>query len=115
MLLEDCYALKEVNIPSTVKKINDHAFGRCESLSSVLLPNSLTGIGNLCFRGCTSLTNVMLPANLIWIGASAFEGCDNLMNIHVADGNNSYCSVDGVVFNKDMTVLHAFPAGRAEA
>ena len=43
---------------------------------------------------------------------SAFVDCTGLSNIFVDEGNASYTSVDGVLFNKDCTSLIDYPAGK---
>lgn len=42
-------------------------------------------------------------------------GCETLQNIYVDKGNAYYFSQDGVLYNKDTTVLIAFPGGRKGA
>lgn len=63
------------------------------------------------FEYCESLTEVTIPANLYFIGYGAFDGCTSLANINVAEDNDEYCSVDGVLFSKDKTELVKYPAG----
>jgi len=48
-----------------------------------------------------------------FLGAEVFYGCRNLAAIEVAPENSAFCSVDGVVFTKDMTALVAYPNGKA--
>lgn len=112
---EGCSALEEVVIPTTVTSIGGFAFSGCHNLSSIQLPGSLTEIGKYCFEYCEALTSVVLPKSLADIGSSIFSNCGNLMNIYVEDGNPDFCSVDGIVFSKDMTALVLFPTGRTEA
>lgn len=52
-----------------------------------------------------------IPANVSHIGAGAFNGTQ-LKGFEVAKGNTHFCSIDGVLFSKDTTVLYAHPAGR---
>ena len=46
------------------------------------------------------------------IGQSAFASCANMTKILVAEGNPAYASVDGVLYQADMTVLLQCPAGK---
>lgn len=45
----------------------------------------------------------------------AFNNCETLENITVSDNNNFYCSLDGVLFNKDKTKLICYPNKKASA
>lgn len=63
------------------------------------------------FEYCESLTQVTIPANLFFIGNGVFDDCTSLAKINVAEGNEQYCSVDGVLFTKDKTQLIKYPAG----
>lgn len=73
----------------------------------------VTGIGWKAFHNCTGLTSVTIPNSVInSIGRAAFYGCDHLTTINVVADNPIYCSVDGVLFNKDQTMLVEYPKGR---
>jgi len=76
---------------------------------------SVTSIGNSAFFGCTDLTSVTIPNSVTSIGGSAFYGCTGLTSIDVASDNSNYCSVDGVLFNKDKTTLIQYPGGKQGA
>ena len=80
-------------------------------LKSVSISNSVISIGREAFRGCDSLTSVTIPESVISIGNSAFASCDSLASIEVDANNPSYCSVDGVLYNKDTTALLQYPLG----
>ncbi|MBE6825832.1 MAG: hypothetical protein E7511_02980 [Ruminococcus sp.] len=64
-----------------------------------------------------SVTTVEIPAEIdglpvTFVDAYAFEYCENLVSITVAAGNTSYCSVDGVLFSADKTVLVKYPMAK---
>jgi hypothetical protein len=58
---------------------------------------------------------VTIPNSVTSIGNSAFSGCKGLTSINVASDNSNYCSVDGVLFNKDKTTLIQYPGGKQGA
>ena len=60
----------------------------------------------------TNVTYVKLPASLGNLASNVFNECDTLLRIDVDDNNPYFCSVDGVVYSKDRTILKTFPAGR---
>lgn len=62
-----------VEIPDTVKEIQDYAFSSNRSLKSVKLPKNLETIGTNAFFNCASLESIELPASLKEIGVYAFS------------------------------------------
>ncbi len=120
VLLGDYYAFTSVTIPSevayegrtyAVTAVDDNAFSYRSNLKSISLPSSLKRIGSGAFFHCYSLQYVEIPASVQEIGIQAFGGCFNLEQIIVNEGNIHYCSIDGVLFSKDMKSLVAYPAG----
>ena len=79
------------------------------------IPNSVTSIGFGAFYGCSGLTSVTIGNSVTSIGNNAFWYCSGLTSIDVASDNSNYCSVDGVLFNKDKTTLIQYPGGKQGA
>ena len=109
----------DVVIPSTIDGypvtcIDGYAFSDCDSLTSVVIPNGVTMIGGYAFEYCTSLTSVTIPSGVTSIGNYAFYKCTSLTNITIVEDNTVYCSVDGVLFSKDMKTLIVYPAGKTD-
>ena len=106
-----------VSIPPTidgtnVTSIGYKAFYSCTSLTSVTIPDSVTSIGIAVFDECGSLTNMTIGSNVTAIGESAFAWCTSLPAITVNASNSIYCSMAGVLFNKDQTTLIQYPGGK---
>ncbi len=108
-----CSSLTSITIPDFVISIGNGTFYGCSALTSIEIPNAVTSIGNHAFYGCSSLTSVTIPSSVISIGNGAFLDCSNLTDIQVESNNSKYCSLDGVLFNSDKSVLVEFPTGRA--
>ena len=79
---------------------------------SITVPSGVTFIGNFAFQGCGGVTKVTIPASVTGISSASFENCSSLTAISVKSGNTSYCSVDGVLYNKAKTELICCPAGK---
>ena len=82
----------------------------------VVIPKIIAGyevkwIGYAAFRDCIGITSIVIPDSVISIAVSAFSGCTSLTEITVSPDNKNYSSVDGVLFNKDMSILVDYPAG----
>ena len=101
-------------IPNSVTSIEISAFEGCTGLTSIEIPNSVTSIEYGAFKGCTSLTSIKIPNSVTIIGYRAFSGCTGLTSIMIDTENSSFCFVDGILFNKDLTAIFCFPAGRQE-
>lgn len=99
-----------VKVPDGVQTIGESSFYWCKNLKSVSLPDSLKTIGSGAFESCESLASVIIPKGVTEIGEYAFMNCKALESINVDSANKNYTSVDGVLFNKDKTVLIKCPA-----
>ena len=75
--------LREIVLPSTLKKIGSDAFLRCSQLASVVFPEGLEEIGTHAFAGCRSLTTVVLPSTLRELGEAAFSYCRALKEVAI--------------------------------
>lgn len=69
-------ALREINIPSSVRKLGILAFEEDKWLqtSPLIIPEGVTEIPARCFTSCRKLKKVVLPSTLKSIGTLAFHG-----------------------------------------
>lgn len=121
----------DYTVPEGILRIEDRAFGQlvnaARGLRNITLPNSLLYLGS-AFSGCDNLNSFELPKNLLTmsylidqkgpkrdlnIPASLID-LDNILvgygPINVDSLNKHYKSVDGVLFNKEGTVLIKYPS-----
>ena len=108
----------EMRIPAAidgfpVAAIGNRAFAGNPSISTVVIGDGVKSIGDDAFRSCRKLTQIGIPPSVGGIGSGVFDGCVNLTRIAVDPANQFYSSVDGVLFDKGMTVLVRCPEGRA--
>lgn len=94
-----------------VTRIGYYAFNGCKKLISVTIPDSVTKIEDGAFWGC-SLTNVTIPAGVTSIAVGAFSNCSSLTAVDVDNDNMNYVSLDGVLYNKDISELIYCPGGK---
>lgn len=99
-------------IPQTVKTIEDLAFTNCINLENITLPNQLRTIGWWAFSGCNKLKSVRIPLSVEEIGQSTFADCMALTDFELDEASPYFTFKDGVLYNKDMTTIICYPAGR---
>lgn len=105
---------KELTVPSTVTTICTGAFADNAKLTTLTLEEGIKEIGDIAFADCSSLRSILLPASLEKLGdVGTFDRCNVLTSIGVAAGNNCFASVQGVLYNKDKTVVIRHPQGKS--
>lgn len=91
-------SISEYRIPDTVVSIGERAFGH----------NSSERYGKI--------EKLIIPATLEKIvnapNVHSFYHCSQICEFEVDENNQYFSSVDGVLFNKDKTVLVAFPSAK---
>lgn len=75
-------SLREINIPSSVKKLREDCFSGAEALEKVTMHNGLAYIGAYCFRGCPSLESITIPDSVSMICDYAFSDCPKLAEVN---------------------------------
>lgn len=110
-----CTGLSAMELPAAVTSIGGGAFSGCTGLSAMELPDAVTSIGDGAFEDCEGFISIEIPENVTSIGKNIFMSCGSLQSIEVNENNQSYSSKDGVLFNKDKTMLLAYPGGKSGA
>lgn len=109
---KQCDNLTVAVIPDSVKSIGEQAFSYCLNLKNISIPDGVKEIGYFAFMSCQNLKEIYIPESVSELTSSVFFDCSNLTCINVSDENINYSSIDGVLFNKDKTVLMKYPAGK---
>lgn len=107
-----CSGLTSITLPASVVDLGFLAFAECRGLEHIALGTNLSSIGNSAFEGCTALTSVSIPQSLTNIALNAFSDCSKLVEIQVSELNAAYSSNDGVLFNKQQTILIQYPVAK---
>ena len=132
---EYCSGIKKAEIPDSVKEIGREAFYSCGSLEEVVLGKGVKSLGDYAFRYCEKLTKLTVKGNIESIGGSAFYdtaikelqvgkgvsslketlyGLGALEKIEVEEGNESYISEGGVLYNKEKTTVIRYPQSKSD-
>ena len=78
-----------------------------------IIPNRVTEIGESAIGNHKEIESIIIPNSVTSIGSKAFHGCSKLREFIVASNNKNYLSLDGVLLNKDKTILVAYPNAKA--
>lgn len=94
--------------------------GRDRDFSGELVMPETLGGQRVCriedvFRDCGDLQSLVIPACVSEVAGDIFGFCRSLKAFRIAHDNPDLCSVDGVLFSRDMTRLLQYPEAKAGA
>ena len=104
-----CDILANLELSDTLTAIEESTFCYCTSLINIVIPDSVTTIGDNSFKDCTELETVTIGKGCTSVTVSAFTADFNLVKFDVSEDNESYMSVDGVLYNKEKTAVVCYP------
>jgi hypothetical protein len=102
----------EEMIPDSVTVIAQNSFSHSK-LTSLNIPKSITSLENRVFNNCTMLEVINVPKSTQSIDPAIFFDCPALITINVAEDNPNYSDTNGVLLNKDKTMLLLYPRDHA--
>ena len=102
----------EIVLPNTIKIIEESAFRDCHWLRNLAIPEGVTRIDDGAFTAC-GLTELFLPASVSHFG-NAIYACPTLVTVGVDPANRVYTSIDGLLYDKQVTAILRCPEGRSE-
>ncbi|MBO4729614.1 MAG: leucine-rich repeat domain-containing protein [Spirochaetaceae bacterium] len=123
-----CLNLKSITIPSSVESIGDEAFMYSSNLTQIIVDENNTNYKSIngvlyskdesvliCYPAQKSARSFMVSENVKTIAKGAFCGIANLEEFFVEKDNDYFKAVDGVLYNKDGTLLVSYPSNRQAA
>ncbi len=132
-----CTNLKNVSISDKITKVGNDAFRNTALLKSMSYSNGVKyldgwavdlkyGVENITIKEGTKgladgffnfdsvIKTISLPASLQYVGEQSFLSSENIISVTVADNNNYYSSLDGILYNKEKTELIYYPKGKTD-
>jgi len=76
------------------------------------IPSSITAIEDRAFSGCGNLTSVTIPSSVTTLGYYVFYESESLTSITADSRNPAFASIDGILFDKNIKTIIAYPAGK---
>jgi hypothetical protein len=76
------------------------------------VPNTVLTIGNNAFADCRNLSSITISRNVTNIDIHAFHNCIGLIDFGVAPENTAFSALDGVLYNKNKTVIVRYPPNK---
>jgi uncharacterized repeat protein (TIGR02543 family) len=108
-------SIENVTIPSNIESIGYSAFYNCSNLENVTISDGVIEIGQNAFANCFKLTSIFIPSSVSHIEMDSFWNNKELTSITVDSENISYSSENGVLFNKQKSLLIVYPIGKTES
>ena len=93
----------------TLTVITKTAFSGNDKIEELKTGNGVVNVSEGAFDGCSALKTVELGGNVASMESSSFDKCPVLEKIEVSSANMYFSSVDGVLFNRDKSVLIRCP------
>jgi len=85
---------------------NENWGGSNDKLTSFNFPTSCTSIGECAFNQCYGMQKFYIPSTIDSIGKGVFNACGDII---VDESNQNYISINGVLFNKNKSILIYYP------
>ena len=101
-----------VILPKTTTTIESEAFFNCSWLRHITIPEGVDRIDEGAFAGC-ALTEVFLPASVTHFSNAVYQ-CPTLVSIRVDPANQVFKSIDGILYDKQVTAVLRCPEGRTK-
>ena len=137
---EGCGMLTAIEIPATVKMLGSKCFSGCRAMTSFKQAEGgvLEVLGESAFASCVSFTTFKIPDTVNVVDSNVFSGCSSLktlelsaslqnprpaqgsiisncnalVEIIVPEDHAYLTTVDGVLYDKQLTILYAYPASK---
>ena len=102
--------ITKVVVDDGVTRIGHSAFEHLWHLEEAIIGDDVSLIDRYAFYGCNRLKNVYMGKQVDTIEWEAFDDCESLSGFWVDEENMNFSNDDqGVLFNKDKTILVCVP------
>lgn len=103
-------SITSIILPDTLVKIGNSCFTKSK-ITSITLPNSLEEIGHTNFP--PSLRSITIPSKIKDFPTDNLQDCPQLSSIEVDKDNKTYRSIDGILYDYDVTEILLCPRAKS--
>lgn len=107
-----CSSLETLVFSEGVTQISIYAFYGATSLSNLVFPESMALLGAFSFANIGSVKEVFLPNSVSTVNGTVFGSNNSLESFRVSPENSMYTVVDGVLYDKVMSSIIAYPSAK---
>ena len=110
----------DIRIPSsingkTVVGLDGPVFmGPSEDATNIVIPSTVTFLRDRVFAYLTKMSKIKITKNINSIGFNNFYESYKVEKIEVEEGNKAFCSINGVLYTNNKTILISYPPGKEE-
>ena len=108
----NCYNLKEIELTNKLLKVESKAIYNCLQLESIIFKEGVEEIYENAISVCPKLKKINLPSTVNLIQTNFVTNCESLSEITIDDNNQTYTSIDGIVYSKDLKRLIKCPQNK---
>lgn len=102
--------IETIDLPNSLEDIAFGAFFNVSQLKEIVFPSAIKEIKTGTLVECDQIERIVLPDGLEKCDFGAFVDLPSIKEIIIDEGNEHYQTLDGVLFNGDMTALLLYPA-----
>ena len=102
--------INSISLPNSLVKIGSSCF-KNSRITSISLPDSLVEIGHTNFPSC--LISITIPSKIKVFPTDNLQDCCNLPSIGVDKNNSAFKSIDGILYNYDVTEVLLCPRAKS--
>lgn len=107
-----CNSIKTLDVPDAVTTLGMGAFQRMDNLEEIRLGDGITELDNSIFVMDNNLRYIRMGKSVTDFDMVVLYTLPGLATIEVDEENETYATVDGVLFSKDLTTLMSYPCAR---
>ena len=86
--------------------------GHCAAITELTLGDEVETMGTACFCHCPFIMKVSIGKGLQVFDSSSLLACGAIEEFSVSEENPYYASVDGGLYNRELTTMYRYPAGK---
>ncbi len=108
------FSILRIVIEEGITNVGKYTIAHCDNLESIVIPNTVETIEFDAITYNQKLTAIHIPSSVKNINSHAFSMNISLNSIIVSENNESYSSLNGILYNKDKSSLLFYPMGKTD-